>query len=75
MNSFEIDSVGMALISGLTSHSGQIKGDDPHVGYPGWGLGVRPTTTPSKKKTRARKSKKLLEMELIHRRLCDYKER
>ena len=35
-------------ISGLTSHSGQTKGDDPHVGYPrppAWGLGDRPTTT------------------------------
>ena len=67
----------MALISGLTSHYGQIKGGDLHVGHPGppaWGLGVRPTI-PSKKRNYGEKISQMLGIVLINSRLCDCKER
>jgi len=39
--------------TGMTSHARQVKGDDPdkkgYPGPPGWGLGVRLTTSPRKK--------------------------
>jgi len=43
-----------AYATGRASHARQVKGDDPdkkgHPGSPGWGLGVRLTTSPRKKK-------------------------
>jgi len=39
-----------SIATGKASHAGQVKGDDPNQkGYPdlpGWGLGVRPPSTP-----------------------------
>jgi len=44
----------VAYATGRASHARQVKGDDPDKkGYPGppsWGLGVRLTTSPRKKK-------------------------
>jgi hypothetical protein len=43
-----------AYATGRASHARQVKGDDPdkkgYPGPPGWGLGVRLTTSPCKKK-------------------------
>jgi hypothetical protein len=42
----------IAYATGRTSHARQVKGDDPdrkgYPGPPGWGLGVRLTTSPLK---------------------------
>jgi hypothetical protein len=67
----------MGLISGLTSHSGQIKGDDSHVGNPGppgggWAWDRQPQLV---KKNYGEKISKMLGTVLINRRLCGYKER
>jgi len=44
----------VALATGRATLAGQVKGDDPdkkgYPGPPGWGLGVRLTTSPRKKK-------------------------
>ena len=44
----------VAYATGRASHARQVKGDDPdkkgYPGPPGWGLGVRLTTSPCKKK-------------------------
>ena len=44
----------VAYAAGRASHARQVKGDDPdkkgYPGPPGWGLGVRLTTSPHKKK-------------------------
>ena len=43
-----------ACVTGRASHARQVKGDDPdkkgYPGPPGWGLGVRLTAPPHKKK-------------------------
>jgi len=43
----------VALASGMATLAGQVEGDDPegrgYPGPPGWGLGVRLTTSPRKK--------------------------
>jgi len=43
----------VAYATGRASHARQVKGDDPdkkgYPGHPGWGLGVRLTTSPRKK--------------------------
>ena len=43
----------VALATGRATLAGQVKGDGPdergYPGPPGWGLGVRPTTSPRKK--------------------------
>jgi len=43
----------VAYAAGRASHARQVKGDDPdkkgYPGPPGWGLGVRLTTSPQKK--------------------------
>jgi len=40
----------VAYATGRASHAGQVKGDDPDKkGPPGWGLGVRLTTSLRKK--------------------------
>ena len=43
----------VAYATGRASHARQVKGDDPnkkgYPGPPGWGLGVRLTTSPCKK--------------------------
>jgi hypothetical protein len=43
----------VAYATGRASHARQVKGDDPdkkgYPGPPGWGLFVRPTTSPCKK--------------------------
>jgi hypothetical protein len=43
----------VAYATGRASHARQVKGDDPdkkeYPGSPGWGLGVRLTTSPCKK--------------------------
>jgi hypothetical protein len=48
--------------TGRTSHARQVKGDDPdkkgYSGPPGWGLGVRLTTSPCKKKLLLRNLKR-----------------
>jgi hypothetical protein len=45
--------LAVAYATGRVSHARQVKGDDPnekgYPGPPGWGLGVRLTTTPHKK--------------------------
>ena len=47
---------------GRASHARQVKGDDPdekgYPGPPGWGLGVRPTTSPCKKEILLRNLKR-----------------
>jgi len=44
----------VAYATGRASHDRQVKGDDPdkkgYPGPPGWGLGMRLTTSPCKKK-------------------------
>ena len=44
----------VAYATGRASHATQVKGDDPdkkgYPGPPGWGLGMRLTTSPCKKK-------------------------
>jgi len=44
----------VACATGRASHARQVKGDDPdekrYPGSPGWGLGMRLTTSPCKKK-------------------------
>ena len=46
---------GSSVATGRASHARQVKGDDPdkkgYPGPPGWGLGVRLTTSPRKKNT------------------------
>ena len=46
--------LAVVYATGNASHARQVKGDDPdkkgHPGPPGWGLGVRLTTPPYKKK-------------------------
>jgi hypothetical protein len=43
----------VALVTGRAAHAGQVEGDGPnkrgYPGPPGWGLGVRLTTSPCKK--------------------------
>ena len=43
----------VAYATGRASHARQVKGDDPdkkgYPGPPGWGLGMRLTTSPGKK--------------------------
>ena len=54
-----------SIISGLISHSGQIKDDDSHVGYPALQLGgwVLVRLSHPLKKTTSRKSQKCLELD------------
>ena len=52
----------VAYATGRASHARQVKGDDPdNKGYPGplgWGLGMRLTTSPCKKKILLRNLKR-----------------
>jgi len=52
----------VAYATGRASHARQVKGDDPdekgYPGPPGWGLGVRLTTSPCKKKILLRNLKR-----------------
>jgi len=45
--------LAVAYATGRASHARQVKGDDPdkkgYPGPPGWGLGMRLTTSPRKK--------------------------
>jgi len=52
----------VAYVTGRASHARQVKGDDPdekgYPGPPGWGLGMRLTTSPCKKKILLRNLKR-----------------
>jgi len=52
----------VAYATGRVSHARQVKGDDPdkkgYPGPPGWGLGVRLTTSPCRKKILLRNLKR-----------------
>jgi hypothetical protein len=46
---------GIGVVAGRVSHVGQVKGDDDsyergYPGLPGWGLGVKLTTSPRRKR-------------------------